>query len=156
MCILAAVTTIWTSVFSPITAKAADTASDVKNLHHIQRAFVERAFPVPDEGRARHVMTKLLPDIPGKEVVILAINYPPGHSGAIHRHNARVFAYVLEGSVVMALNNGTPVTLTPGQTFYEGPSDIHTISRNASKTRAAKFLVFLIKNKDAAITVPAK
>lgn len=153
---MAAVTTIWPFALSPIIAEAAHAASGAKNLHHSQRAFVERAFPVQDEGRARQVMSRLLPDMPGKEVVILAITYPPGHSDEVHRHNAHVFAYVLEGAVVMGLNNGTPVTLTPGQTFYEGPSDIHTISRNPSKTKQAKFLVFLIKDKDAPITVPAK
>jgi len=148
--ILAAVTIIWASVLSPTRATAAQRGSDATNL----QALVEGG--TTGEGRASQVMSKLLPDIPGKQVVILAITYPPGYSGAVHRHHAHAFAYVLEGSVVMGLNDGAPVTLTPGQTFYEGPNDIHTISRNASKTKPAKFLVFLIKDKNAPITVPAK
>ena len=154
--ILAAVTIIWASTFSPIRAKAAHQASDATNLHQSRHALVEGGTTSPGEGRASQVMSQLLPDIPSKQVVILAITYPPGYSGAVHRHHAHAFAYVLEGSVVMGLNDGPPVTLTPGQTFYEGPHDIHTISRNASKTKPAKFLVFLIKNKSAPITVPAK
>ena len=153
---LAALTMIWASVFLPASAKAAFRASDATNLHHIHRAIVEGGTTAFGEERASQVMSQLLPDIPGKQVVILAITYPPGYSGAVHRHNAHAFAYVLQGSVVMGLNDGTPVTLTPGQTFYEGPNDIHTISRNASKTKPAKFVVFLIKNKDAPITAQAK
>jgi quercetin dioxygenase-like cupin family protein len=108
------------------------------------------------EARAAQVMSKLLPDFPGKEVVVLTVTYPPGSSGAVHRHNADAFVYVLEGSVVMGVNGDDPVTLTPGQTFYEGPNDIHTIGRNASKTKPAKFLVLLIKDKGAPISVPVK
>jgi quercetin dioxygenase-like cupin family protein len=156
MYILAAVTIIWASVISPARATAAQIASDATNLRHIHDAVVEGATAALGENRASQVMSQLLPDIRGKQVVILTITYPPGHSGAVHRHNAHAYAYVLEGSVVMGLNGGTPVTLTPGQTFYEGPNDTHTISRNASKTSPAKFLVFLIKNKDAPIIVPAK
>ena len=154
--ILAAVTIIWASALSPTRATAAHRASDATNPHHSHHAIVARGTTALGEGRASRVMSQLLPDIPGKQVVILAITYPPGYSGAVHRHHAHAFAYVLEGSVVMGLNDGTPVTLTPGQTFYEGPNDIHRISRNASKTKPAKFLVFLIKNKNAPITVPAK
>ena len=154
--ILAAVTIIWALVFSPTRAKAAHRASDATNLHQIHHTIVEGGTTALGEERASQVMSQLLPDIPGKQVVILAITYPPGYSGAVHRHNAHAFAYVLEGSVVMGLNDGTPVTLTPGQTFYEGPKDIHTISRNASRTKPAKFLVFLIKNKNEPITLPAK
>lgn len=87
---------------------------------------------------------------------MLVVTLPPGYSGQVHRHNAETFAYVLEGSVEMAVNGGAPVTLGAGQTFYEGPNDIHTIGRNASKTRPAKFLAFLIKDKDAPISVPVK
>ena len=101
-------------------------------------------------------MWKLLADFPGKEVVIMTVTYPPGHSGAVHRHNAHGFIYILEGSVVMAVNGGVPVTVATGQTFYEVPNDIHTVGRNASKTRPAKFLVLLIKDKDALISVPLK
>jgi len=75
---------------------------------------------------------------------MITVDYPPGSSDPIHRHNAHAFVYVLEGSIVMGVNGSKPVTLLPGQTFYEGPNDIHTVGRNASKTKPAKFLVFLI------------
>ena len=87
---------------------------------------------------------------------MLTVVYPPGASDPVHRHNADVFLYVLEGSVVMQVKGGKEVTLTPGQTFYEGPNDIHTVGRNASKTKPAKFLVFLLKNKGAPVLVPVK
>jgi len=101
-------------------------------------------------------MSKPLPDLPGKEVVIMAVSYPPGHAGAVHRHNANGFIYVLEGSVVMGIRGNGPVTLGPGQTFYESPNDIQTIGRNPSKTTPAKVLVFPIKDKDAPISIPVK
>ncbi len=89
----------------------------------------------------------------GKEVTMLVIEYAPGQASSVHRHNAQVFVYVLEGSVEMAVQGGQTVTLVKGQTFYETPNDIHTVSRNASKTEPAKFLVFMIKDKGAAPTV---
>jgi quercetin dioxygenase-like cupin family protein len=93
---------------------------------------------------------------PGKEGQMIIVQYAPGWSDSIHRHNAHAFVYVLEGSVVMQLKGGKEVTLTPGQTFYEGPNDVHVVGRNASSTKPAKFLVFLIKNKGAPVLVPAK
>jgi quercetin dioxygenase-like cupin family protein len=87
---------------------------------------------------------------------MITVVYPPGASDTIHRHNAHAFVYVLEGSVVMQVKGGKEVTLTPGQTFYEGPNDIHVVGRNASTTKPAKFLVFLVKNKDAPVLVPVK
>jgi quercetin dioxygenase-like cupin family protein len=87
---------------------------------------------------------------------MIKVEYPPGSHDPVHRHNAQAFLYVLEGSVVMGVNGGKPVTLTPGQTFYEGPNDIHTVGRNASKTMPAKFLVFLLKDKDAPVLIPVK
>ncbi len=104
----------------------------------------------------KQLMTKALPDIPGKEVLAITVDYPPGGADPIHRHDAHAFVYVLEGSIVMGLKGGKEVTLKPGQTFYEGPDDIHTIGRNASKTKAAKFLVVLVKNKDAEFFMPVK
>ena len=92
----------------------------------------------------------------GKEGQMITVEYAPGWSDPIHRHNAHAFVYVLEGSVVMQLKGGKEVTLTPGQTFYEGPNDVHVVGRNASTTKSAKFLVFLIKNKGAPVLVPAK
>ena len=87
---------------------------------------------------------------------MIAVEHAPGGSNAIHRHNAHAFVYVLEGSVVMQLKGGQQVTLTPGQTFYEGPDDIHVVDRNASSTNPAKFLVFLIKDKSAPAVVPVE
>jgi quercetin dioxygenase-like cupin family protein len=95
------------------------------------------------------VMTKELTDIPGKEVLMLTVEFPPGGADPIHRHDAHGFIYVLEGSVVMQVKGGKPVTLTAGQTFYEGPEDIHVVGRNASRTRPAKLLAVLVKNKGA-------
>ena len=133
--ILSVVIIICASVLLPITAKAAPKGSDAKNLHQRRHAIVESGVTALGEERANQVLSQLLPDIQDKQVVILAITYPPGYSGAVHRHHAHAFAYVLDGSVIMGLNDGTPITLSPGQTFYEGPDDIHTISRNASKTQ---------------------
>jgi quercetin dioxygenase-like cupin family protein len=93
---------------------------------------------------------------PGKEGEMLIVEYAPGWSDPIHRHNAYAFVYVLEGSVLMQLKGGKEVTLTPGQTFYEGPNDVHVVGRDASSTKPAKFLVFLVKNKGAPVLVPAK
>jgi quercetin dioxygenase-like cupin family protein len=94
-------------------------------------------------------MSKPLSDIPGKELLMITVEYPPGTSDPVHRHNAQALVYVLEGSIVMGVNGEKPVTLTAGQTFYEGPNDNHTVGRNASKTMPAKFLVVLLKDKDA-------
>jgi quercetin dioxygenase-like cupin family protein len=102
------------------------------------------------------LMTKALADMPGKEALMLTVEYPPGSSDPVHRHNAHAFVYVLEGSVVMQVKGGKPVTLTPGQTFYEGPDDIHVVGRNASSTKPARFLVLLVKNKGAPVLVPAQ
>ena len=88
--------------------------------------------------------------------ILITVEHAPGGSNAIHRHNAQAFVYVLEGSVVMQLKGGQQVTLTPGQTFYEGPDDVHVVDRNASSTHPAKFLVFLIKNKGAPALVPVE
>ena len=100
------------------------------------------------------LMSKDLPECPGREGVMITVVYPPGASDAMHRHNAHAFVYVLEGSVVMQVKGGKQVTLTPGQTFYEGPNDIHIVGKNASATKPAKFVVFLVKNKDAPVLVP--
>jgi quercetin dioxygenase-like cupin family protein len=102
------------------------------------------------------LMSRDLTDIPGKEVVMITVTYPPGSSDPVHRHYAHAFVYVLEGSVVMQVKGGKEVTLTPGQTFYEGPDDIHVVGRNASKTQPAKFLVVMLKDKGSPIVVPVK
>ena len=111
---------------------------------------------VAQEAKVAPLMSKDLTECPGKEAVMITVEYPPGHSDEIHRHNAYVFVYVLEGSVVMQVRGGKEVTLAPGQTFYEGPDDIHIVGRNASKTKPAKFVAFFVKDKGAPITVPVK
>lgn len=108
------------------------------------------------EAQVSQLMSKDLAQVAGKEAVMITVVYPPGSSDPIHRHNASAFVYVLEGSVVMQVRGGKEVTLTPGQTFYEGPNDVHVIGRNASKTKPAKFVVFLVKDKGAPILVPAE
>ena len=99
--------------------------------------------------------SKDLPDLPGKEALMITVEYPPGSVDPIHRHNAHAFVYVLEGSIIMQVKGGKEVTLTPGQTFYEGPDDVHVVGRNASSTTPAKFVVFFIKDKGAPVLVPA-
>ena len=101
------------------------------------------------------LMSKNLMDVPGREVLMITVEYPPSGADPIHRHNAHAFVYVLEGSIVMQVKGGKEVTLTTGQTFYEGPDDVHIVGRNASSTKPAKFLVFLVKNKGAPVLVPA-
>jgi quercetin dioxygenase-like cupin family protein len=104
----------------------------------------------------KQLMTKALSDIPGKEVLAITVDYPPGGADPIHRHDAHAFVYVLEGSIVMGVKGGKEVTLKAGETFYEGPDDIHTVGRNASKTKPAKFLVMLVKNKGVDFFLPVK
>lgn len=105
---------------------------------------------------ANPLLTRELADIPGKEVLVLTVEYPPGGADPVHRHDAHGFIYVLEGEIVMGVRGGKPVTLRPGDTFYEGPDDIHTIGRNASKTKRAKFLVVLVKNRGVDAALPAQ
>ena len=107
-----------------------------------------------EEAKVTEVLSKDLANIPGKEGLMVTVEYPPGASDPVHRHNAHGFIYVLEGSIVMQVKGGNEVTLTPGQSFYEGPDDIHTVGRNASQTKPAKFLVFLVKDKGAPVLIP--
>ena len=109
----------------------------------------------PKDAKVTPLLSKDLTDFPGKEGLMITVEYPPGGSDPIHRHNAHAFVYVLEGSIVMQVRGGKEVTLTPGQTFYEGPSDVHVVGRNASQTEPAKFVVFLVKDKGAPVLVPA-
>jgi quercetin dioxygenase-like cupin family protein len=102
------------------------------------------------------LLSKDLPEFPGKEGLMITVVYSPGASDPIHRHNAHAFVYVLEGSIVMQLKGGKEVTLTPGQSFHEGPNDVHVVGRNASTTKPARFVVFLVKNKDAPVLIPVK
>src|SRR5215468_8585266 len=97
---------------------------------------------VAQEAKVTQLVSKDLTECPGKEGVMITVEYPPGHSDEIHRHDAYAFVYVLEGSVVMQVRGGNEVTLKPGQTFYEGPNDVHVVGRNESKTKPAKFVAF--------------
>ena len=119
-------------------------------------AFFLTSTLMAQEARVTPLLSKDLPEFPGKQGLMITVVYPPGASDPIHRHNAHAFLYVLEGSVVMQVKGGKETTLTPGQTFYEGPNDVHVIGRNASNTKPAKFIVFLIKNKDAPVLIPVK
>jgi len=114
------------------------------------------AAAAAQEAKVTSLLTKDLAGIPGKEGMMVTVEYPPGGSSAEHRHNAHTFVYVLEGAVVMQIKGGKEVTLGPGQTFYESPEDVHTVSRNASGTKPAKFIVFFVKEKGAPASVPAK
>jgi quercetin dioxygenase-like cupin family protein len=108
------------------------------------------------EAKVTDLMSKDLPNLPGKEGLMIAVEYPPGSVDPVHRHNANGFIYVLEGTIVMQVRGGKEVTLTAGQTFYEGPDDVHVVGRNASKTEPAKFVVFFVKDKSAPVFVAAK
>src|SRR6266478_2342946 len=108
------------------------------------------------EAKVTELLSKDLTNLPGKEGLMVMVEYPPGSVDPIHRHNAHGFIYVLEGSVVMQVRGGKEVTLTAGQTFYEGPEDVHVVGRNASQTKPAKFVVFFLKDKGAPVLVHAK
>jgi quercetin dioxygenase-like cupin family protein len=107
------------------------------------------------EAKVTELMSKDLTEFPGKEGLMITVEYPPGSLDPIHRHNAHGFIYVLEGSIVMQVRGGKEVTLIPGQTFYEGPNDVHVVGRNASQTKPARFVVFFVKDKGAPVLVPA-
>jgi quercetin dioxygenase-like cupin family protein len=119
-------------------------------------AFLMSGTLMAQEAKVTELLSKDLTNIPGKEGLMVIVEYPPGSSDPIHRHNAHGFIYVLEGSIVMQVRGGKEMTLTPGQTFYEGPDDVHVVGRNASKTKPAKFVVFFVKEKGAPVLVPAK
>ena len=106
------------------------------------------------DAQVTPLLSKDLPESPGKEVLMISVVYPPGAKDPIHRHNAHAFLYVLEGAVVMQVKGGKETTLTPGQSFYEGPNDVHTVGRNASTTQPAKFVVVMIKDKGAPVFLP--
>jgi quercetin dioxygenase-like cupin family protein len=108
------------------------------------------------EAIVTSLFSKDLADLPGKEGLMIMVEYPPGSVDPIHRHNAHAFIYLLEGSIIMQLRGGKEVTLTPGETFYEGPDDVHVIGRNASQTKPAKFVVVFLKDKGAAVLEHAR
>jgi quercetin dioxygenase-like cupin family protein len=108
------------------------------------------------EATVRSLMSRDLAGDPAKELLMIAVEYPPGSVDPVHTHHAQALVYVLEGTIVMQVKGGTPVTLAPGQIFYEGPDDVHIVGRNASQTAPAKFLVFLVKDKGAPVLTPVK
>ncbi len=116
----------------------------IPGLAHAQSAIVTPLFSTG------------LSDMPGKEGDMLTVEYPPGASDPVHHHNAHVFVYVLEGAVVMQVKGKPEVRLTPGQTFYEAPDDIHVVGKNASATKPAKFLVVFVKNKGTPPVIPGE
>ena len=118
-------------------------------------AYLMSSTLLAQEAKVTPVFSKDLTNLPGKEGLMITVEYPPGSSDPIHRHNAHGFIYVLEGSIVMQVRGGKEVTLTPGQTFYEGPDDVHVVGRNASQTKPAKLVVFFVKDKGAPVLVPA-
>jgi quercetin dioxygenase-like cupin family protein len=117
--------------------------------------FAPTAQAGPPQPVVVPVIQKDLADVPGKEMLMLTVEYPPGAVEHIHRHDAYAFVYVLEGTIVEQVKGGKEVTLTPGQTFYEGPDDVHTVGRNASATKPAKFLVVMLKKKGVDAVLPA-
>jgi quercetin dioxygenase-like cupin family protein len=119
-------------------------------------AFISLPARAAGDAVVTALMQKELADIDGKEVLMITVEFPPGGADPVHRHDAHGFIYVLEGSIVMQVKGGKEVTLTPGQTYYEGPEDVHTVGRNASNTRPAKFLVLLLKNTGAEPVLPAE
>lgn len=127
----------------------------MKNLKFaLVLTFFMAGTAMAQEAAVTPLMTKDLVGLPGKEVEMAIAEYAPGGSSPIHRHNAQVFVYVLEGSLVLQVKGGKEVTVTAGQTFYEAPDDVHLVSRNGSTTKPAKFVVFLVKDKGAPVLIP--
>jgi quercetin dioxygenase-like cupin family protein len=112
--------------------------------------------PLTAQETITSIMSHTLAEASDSEVLMYTVDFPPGFSSPIHRHDAQVSVYVLEGNVVMQVKGGRELTLGPGQSFYEDPSDIHVVSRNASSSEPAKFLVFLIHKKDSPLVIPVK
>ena len=104
-----------------------------------------------ESGVVKSLLSKDLAGAPEREVSMITVEYPPGASSPVHTHHAQAMVYVLEGSIVMQVRGGAAVTLSPGQTWYEGPDDVHVVSRNASNSTPAKYLVFMVKDKGAPI-----
>jgi quercetin dioxygenase-like cupin family protein len=129
-------------------------------MHNMKKIILSMFIFIFSFAAATHaqqvntLLTKKLPEVPGKEIEVITVNYVPGAVDAIHRHDAQAVVYVLKGEVEMQVRGGTLQRLGPGQVFYESPEDVHTVSRNASKTKPAKFVVFFIKNDGAPILTP--
>jgi quercetin dioxygenase-like cupin family protein len=105
-------------------------------------------------ARITELRTQALVGAPGKEVTMITVEYAPGAADPVHRHDASAFIYVLEGSIVMAMQGDKEVTLHPGDTFYEEPHGVHLVGRNASDKVPAKFVVFLVKDEGKPYFIP--
>ena len=140
------------TAFKQANPKTRFTEIDVEHINIIEKD----AAPGVQDTKVTPLVTKDLAGLTGKEAVMLTVEYAPGATSSKHRHNANTFVYVLEGSIVMQVDGGKAVTLGPGQTFYESPDDVHVVSKNASDSQPAKFLVFFVKDKGAASLVPVK
>jgi quercetin dioxygenase-like cupin family protein len=129
-------------------------------MHNAQKLIVSLSIFIVGIAKATHaqqvtpLLTRQLPEAPGREIAVITVNYAPGAVDAIHRHNAHAVVYVLSGEVEMQVRGDTLRRLGPGQVFYESPEDVHTVSRNVSKTKPAKFVVFFVKNEGAPILTP--
>jgi quercetin dioxygenase-like cupin family protein len=133
--------------------------SGVVGFHAVQAARADagqHSVRSTKAGTVTHLIAKDLPDVPGKEGMVEIVDFAPGEVSQIHRHNADLFVYVLEGSVVTQINSEAPQTIAAGGVFTESPTDVHTVSRNASATTPAKLLVFYVKAKGAPPTVILK
>jgi quercetin dioxygenase-like cupin family protein len=128
----------------------------IRLLAILAAACLAHAVHAAPETIVTPLMDVPLADYPGKEALMITVVYPPGGADPVHMHRAHGFIYVLEGSIVMGVRGGKEVVLGPGQTFYEGPEDVHTVGRNASDTRPAKFLVLLLKDRNAPVSIPVK
>ena len=124
--------------------------------HTLVLALLSLAAAAPPQQHAvvTPLISKDLLESPGKEISMITVEYMPGGTDPIHRHNAHALVYVLEGTIVMQVEGGRQETLKPGQTFYEGPGDVHVVGRNASRTEKARFVVFFVKDKGAPILIP--
>jgi len=117
-------------------------------------AHAANAAAPPPDAVVHRLMTRDLIGAAGKEILLLTVEYVAAGASLPHRHDAQVFVYVLDGAVRMQIEGGAPVTLGPGDTLYEGPNDVHTVSANASRTKPARILVFIVKDKGAPVSSP--
>jgi quercetin dioxygenase-like cupin family protein len=133
---------------------------NMKKLHSYFRSYLAALVmlaAVPAQAAdVKELFATDLGDYPGKEGRMIEVSYPPGARDMVHRHDAHAFVYVLEGQIIMQLKGQPAVTLKAGQTFYEGPNDVHVIGRNASNTAPARFVVVLLKAKGAPVLTPVK
>ncbi|AOS81610.1 MULTISPECIES: cupin domain-containing protein [Hydrogenophaga] len=140
----------------PLRSRTASRFALAIALPALMLAPASRAQTAPPDPIVAALFTQALADAPGKEVLMLKVTYPPGGADPVHRHDAHGFIYVLDGEIVMGVRGGQEVHLKPGETFYEGPHDVHTVGRNASQTRPASFVVMLIKQQGVQPVLPAQ